>query len=621
MFCLRARSGRTFIDSLELSSACRVHIIPNQMDPRRRANRTITQMLRQSINTDQRDWVAKLPAIEFAINLARSDSTGYAPFFLNTGRMPRSLIWNNPGLDEYPAVRTYAQRVKYAVMAAHDSIIAARVKQTRDANRRRRPVPFVANDLVYVSSKNMSLPKGLARKFIPEYIGPYKITQDFGNNSFRLDLPPYLKRRGIHDIFHSSVLRAHGPNDDRLFPGRLDSQVAEIADQDEEWAIERIVGHNGSGENAIFETIWKTGDRTWVPYHTVAHVGALAAYLEAVGVEQIGDLTEGTGTPPTDDPQIFIGQLEIALPHSEHWEYKVSASVDGSEPQDSPFDLSHSLIIIPNLATMAETGHAFFCRYLDGTGAVISEITDDGEPEYYHYTSSRLREYSGFDSILRTGTFNPVKTAVPSGYPEFAVRFNRDDDCRYGFSTFDRDSMKTRIVRAHLDADVLAPLPPGLAQAARDSELEALRGIAVRDMIRKSTRAEQGKNQRLARKNVVVTPPHAALDDIRRQRKKRTDKRPAHPAATNGVAAGIPIPPQNDTVAAVLGPVAGPSFNHDIAEFLATGTGASTPAGEFIAQNFAVPAIAAGDEDQEMSDKGADGEQLEGYDELVAGGP
>ncbi|KAI0327500.1 hypothetical protein GY45DRAFT_1235146, partial [Cubamyces sp. BRFM 1775] len=74
-----------------------------------------------------------------------------------------------------PGVRVYAQRVKQAIMAAHDSIIAARVKQTRDANKRRRPAPFVAGDLVYVSSKNIALPKGLARKLAPKFIGPYKI--------------------------------------------------------------------------------------------------------------------------------------------------------------------------------------------------------------------------------------------------------------------------------------------------------------------------------------------------------------------------------------------------------------------------------------------------------------
>lgn len=126
-------------------------------------------------------------------------------------------------------------------MAAHDSVLAARVKQTRDANRKRRPAPFVKDDLVYVSTKNMSLPKGLARKLITKFIRPYRIVEDFGNNSYRLDLPADLKRRGIHNVFHSSLLRVHQPNDDRLFPGRLASQVAELEDSDNEWAIDTFV--------------------------------------------------------------------------------------------------------------------------------------------------------------------------------------------------------------------------------------------------------------------------------------------------------------------------------------------------------------------------------------------
>ena len=110
-------------------------------------------MIRGCISPDQKDWVAKLPGIEFAINLARSESTGFSPFFLNTGRMPRAMVWNSPTDTSYPGVRKFALRVKHAVMSAHDAIIAARVKQTCDANRRRRPSLFAANDLVYISTK------------------------------------------------------------------------------------------------------------------------------------------------------------------------------------------------------------------------------------------------------------------------------------------------------------------------------------------------------------------------------------------------------------------------------------------------------------------------------------
>ena len=126
--------------------------------------------------------MTRLPAIEFAINLARSESTGYSPFFLNTGRLPRVMVWDAPSKDEYPNIRVYAQRMKLALWNAHDILLSARVKQTIQANRRRRACPFVTGDLVYVSTKNINLPKGTFRKLVPKYMGPYRISEDFGTS-------------------------------------------------------------------------------------------------------------------------------------------------------------------------------------------------------------------------------------------------------------------------------------------------------------------------------------------------------------------------------------------------------------------------------------------------------
>ncbi|KIK31805.1 hypothetical protein CY34DRAFT_38655, partial [Suillus luteus UH-Slu-Lm8-n1] len=96
-----------------------------------------------------------LTAIEFAINLASSESTKHSPFEMNTGRSPRAMIWDDPAESEYPGVRAYLQKIKRTIMEAHDSIINARVKQTRDANTKRRPSPFVTGDLIYLSTKNL----------------------------------------------------------------------------------------------------------------------------------------------------------------------------------------------------------------------------------------------------------------------------------------------------------------------------------------------------------------------------------------------------------------------------------------------------------------------------------
>ena len=80
-----------------------------------RANRTVTQMLRQCIHPNQKDWVTQLPAIEFAINSARSVSTGYAPFFLNFGHMPRMMIWDSAPSTEFPAIREFALQEKAGI--------------------------------------------------------------------------------------------------------------------------------------------------------------------------------------------------------------------------------------------------------------------------------------------------------------------------------------------------------------------------------------------------------------------------------------------------------------------------------------------------------------------------
>src|ERR1700683_670192 len=247
----------------------------------------MTQMLRQCISPDQKDWVSKLPAIEFAMNSASSSTTGYAPFVLNYGRMPRSMVWDSD--SEYPGVKIFAQKMKDAILRAHDAILEARVKQTRLANRRRKESPFAKGDLVYLSSKNISLPKGRARKLAPKFVGPYKVLEYYKNDTFRLDLPSELKQRGVHPAFHASLLRIHVPNDDRRFPGREVGQISSLGNA-EEWAVLNIESHHGKGTDALFEIVWKAGDRAWLPYHEIAHLEAMTQYLEAQGVNSIGGL-------------------------------------------------------------------------------------------------------------------------------------------------------------------------------------------------------------------------------------------------------------------------------------------------------------------------------------------
>jgi hypothetical protein len=78
-----------------------------------------------------------------------------------------------------------------------------------------------------------------------------------------------------------------------------------------EWAVEAIETHAGAKENAVFLVKWKSGDKTWLPYYQITHLNALTEYFELQGIEKIDYLREGTGQPPKDDLQNYIGAVHL----------------------------------------------------------------------------------------------------------------------------------------------------------------------------------------------------------------------------------------------------------------------------------------------------------------------
>ena len=428
-----------------------------------RTIRTVEQMLRQCIQPDQKDWVQRLPAVEFAINCARSGVTGFSPFFLNSGRVPRTFVWEDNQPAGYAGVRAFAQRMKLALMQAHDCMIAARVKGTNDANKHRRPSPFREGDYAYISTANIRLAKGLARKLAPKFVGPYKIKRDFSNNSYQIELPTELRKRGIHDVFHASLLRTHQPNDDRLFPDRSLSRILADDEERREWEVEKVLAHAGSKENAIFQIRWKTGEISWLPYHQVAHLVAIADYLEAVGVSNIGALTEGNGSFP-DDPQLFAGSLnltdlkgqvgkdslsdELTLGPSlliSAMEITTSGSTPVTQssrdstapgqngPVDNGINPSDRLVFGDLLNAASATGHftidlgnpipGFASLYKLGWDVYVTCKPTTRETRTYH--AAQVRAFIKFDAALRASE-RPTDLIMPAGYDEFALIINSE---------------------------------------------------------------------------------------------------------------------------------------------------------------------------------------------------
>jgi hypothetical protein len=157
--------------------------------------------------------------VELTLNSNVNATTGFAPFELNHGYMPRIDLPVNTDTT-FKGVSQFVQQAGWSLMAAHDAILEHRVDQTFHANWKCRESEIYAVDnRVYLSMQNLTLPKGRARKLVPRYIGPYRMTEAHNKAStVTLELPDDLKNRRMSPTFHTNLVRRYIANNDDLFP-------------------------------------------------------------------------------------------------------------------------------------------------------------------------------------------------------------------------------------------------------------------------------------------------------------------------------------------------------------------------------------------------------------------
>jgi hypothetical protein len=98
------------------------------------ANRSIGPILHTIVRSDQQDWAQKCPIVELALNSNISSMTGFVPFKLNSGYMPRIGLPMSTN-TKFTSVRQFTQQARMNLLAAHDVIIESHISQTFQARQ------------------------------------------------------------------------------------------------------------------------------------------------------------------------------------------------------------------------------------------------------------------------------------------------------------------------------------------------------------------------------------------------------------------------------------------------------------------------------------------------------
>ena len=200
-----------------------------------RTIQTLEDMLRACVLDFGGSWEDHLHLVEFAYNNSYHSSIGMAPFEALYGRPCRSpACWMEFG-EQLLLGPELVQQTNELVKKIQQRLETAQSRQKSYADKRRRPLSFEVNDMVFLK---VSPWKGIQRfgkkgKLAPRYIGPFKIIGKVGSVAYRLELPTQISN--VHPVFHVSMLRKNEPD-----PSHVIDHSDLVLDEDASFEVQPV---------------------------------------------------------------------------------------------------------------------------------------------------------------------------------------------------------------------------------------------------------------------------------------------------------------------------------------------------------------------------------------------
>lgn len=198
---------KSFCQRLQIDPRYSTAFHPETDGQTERTNRVLEEVLRHFIDGDHKNWEELLPLAAFAMNNAKSSTTGETPFYLNHGSHPHTPVTLGLPEGKLPTLDVVFKDMDSTLNRIRELMKSAQDRQKAYADARfRRPHTFQVEDQVMLSTKNLKFKVG-KKKFHPKFIGPFRITEMIGENAARLSLPVNYSR--IHPVFHVSLFKPY----------------------------------------------------------------------------------------------------------------------------------------------------------------------------------------------------------------------------------------------------------------------------------------------------------------------------------------------------------------------------------------------------------------------------
>ncbi|GBG85788.1 hypothetical protein CBR_g40597 [Chara braunii] len=210
-------------------------------------------MLRTLIRTDRKDWVDRLPDIEFSYNTSVHPAIGVTPFELHhggrKGRIFTDLPFPRTADIDAACSPAFVRKYRDLLAKARANMQKAQVRMQQQANRRRVTCPIRAGDLVWVSTEEFALEQDVSRKLLPKWFGPWPVTSAAGDEpdgpSLVIEIPPHLT---VHPVFHASKLATYTPARSDDFSGRRSQDPPSM---DGHQDVDRVITHRKHGNKPM----------------------------------------------------------------------------------------------------------------------------------------------------------------------------------------------------------------------------------------------------------------------------------------------------------------------------------------------------------------------------------